>query len=190
MKVTIITDLLLYFAKFPQREGVLNMFNKGTSSTPGYSDLQQKVRALPTDNILDIKDYVFGANLEAVQQRITQLNGNYLFVDFGEMDFSRDRFSRDVDIMRMAVSVGTRLREFSSDLVEQALAFDRNMELLNMVRNQMLEDQKTHPWLKNISIDHTIVPMTSPQLHSVGWSLIYKREGYQTLTRQKTNRGV
>lgn len=190
MKTTIITDLLLYFAKFPQRKGVLDMFNKGSSDTPGYRELQEKVRNLPTNNILEIKDYVFGANLEAVRDRITKLSGNYLFVDFGEMDFSRDRFSRDADVMRMAVSVGTRLREFSSDLVEQALAFDHNMELLNKVRNQMLEDQQKHPWLKNISIDHTLVPLTAQPLHSVGWTMIFKREGYQSLTRQKINRGV
>ena len=188
MKTNIITETMLYFAKFPKREGVLDMFNKGSSDVDGYRQLKEKVEQLPTDCIMEIDDFVFGATLEAVSDRIRKLHNNYLFVDFGEIDFATDRWNRETDSMKMAVSVATRLTEFSSDLVEQALAFDRNLELLNDIRNKMIEDQKTHPWLKNISLSHTIVPLTSPQLQSIGWTMIFAREGFQSMTKQKTNR--
>lgn len=181
MNTSIITELMLYFAKFPKREGVLKMFNKGSSNIAGYSDLKQNIQTLPEHSLLDINDYVFGANLDAVRDRVNKIYNNYLFVDFGEIDFDRDRFNRESDTMRMAVSVGTRLKEFSSDLVEQALAFDQNLILLNAIRSKMKEDQKTHPWLKDISVGHTFTPLVAPQLFSIGWTMIFTRNGYESL---------
>lgn len=181
MNHSLITQLMLYFAKFPQREGVLKIFNKGSSNIAGYSDLRRSVNQLAVHSLLPIDDYVFGANLNAVRTRVTSIHSNYLFVDFGDIDFDRDRFSRESDTMSLAVSVGTKLKDFSSDLVEQALAFDHNLVLLNAIRTQMKEDQKTHPWLKDIEVGHTFVPLVAEQLFSVGWTMIFTRKGYESL---------
>ena len=42
-----ILELLKYFAKYPTKSGVLNLFKQGESSLSGYADLLSFVNALP-----------------------------------------------------------------------------------------------------------------------------------------------
>lgn len=42
----ILIDIFLYFARFPQRDGIYPLFNTGSSSVAGYSELEQKIRSM------------------------------------------------------------------------------------------------------------------------------------------------
>lgn len=185
MNTTIITELFLYFARFVQKEGVLNFFNLGASPDPAYEELKQKIEALPEHSLLGIQDYAFGANLQAVRERVNNIHDNYLFVDFGEIDCGVDRFNRFFDNSKLAVTVASRLTTFTGDLVTQAIAFDRNLQLISDVRNTMIRDQAAHPWLKDCSLSHTFVPFVSPELLSIGWTLMFSRDGYDSFAAKK-----
>lgn len=168
-----------------QKERGLNFFNLGASPDPGYKDLRQKIEAFPEHSLLDIQDYAFGANLQAVRERVNNIHDNYLFVDFGEIDCGVDRFNRFFDNSKLAVTVASRLTTFTGDLITQTIAFNRNLQLISDVRNTMIRDQAAHPWLKDCSLSHTFVPFVSPELLSIGWTLMFSRNGYDSFGTKK-----
>lgn len=178
----ILIDLFLYFARFPKREGIFPMFNTGTSEISGYTELRQLINVLPEHSLTKIENYIFGASFEAVMARVNNIasGSDYLFVDFGEIDCSTDKLNRMTDSARLAISVAYRLKSFSSDLIEQALAFSHAFNKLVFIRNKMIEEQRCYPWLKDISVSHTFVPFVSKEMSSVGWTLMFNREGYDS----------
>jgi hypothetical protein len=183
----LITDLFLYFARFPKREGIYPMFNTGTSSVPGYAELRQSINELSEHSLTDIKNYVFGTNLEAVLQRVNNINAgeDFLFVDFGEIDCNKDTSNRMTDSARIAINVAYRARNFSIDLIEQALAFSRTFDSLIAIRNKMFAEQRCIPWLKHISDEHSLVPFVSKEMGSVGWTMIFSRESFDSFRAKK-----
>ena len=52
MNGNIIINLFLYFARFPQRQGVLDIFNKDRSEIPGYDSLKSLVEAMTDAPVL------------------------------------------------------------------------------------------------------------------------------------------
>lgn len=175
-------DIFLYFARFPKREGIYPMFNLGASTIPGYAELREKVDLLSEYSITDIENYIFGANFEGVLSRVNNIEAgkDYLFVDFGEVDCDTDRFNRRTDSARLAITVAFRMKSFSSDLIEQTLAFGHALTKIIDIRNRMISDQQNHPWLKDISNNHTFVPFISSEMNSLGWSMLFNREGYDS----------
>lgn len=170
------------FARFPKREGIYIMFNAGSSTVPGYSELKQKVDDLPEHSMFDIKNFIFGANFEAVQARVNNIpsGDDFLFVDFGEIDCDVDGSNRQTDSARLAITVAYRVKSFSADLIEQSLYFSHALAKLADIRNSMIRDQRCHPWLKDISKSHTFVPFVSKEFSSVGWNILFNREGYNS----------
>lgn len=160
------------------------MFNVGESSIPGYDEIRQAVQALTEHSLTDIQYYVFGANIEAVAYRVNNMpaGSDYLFVDFGEVDCDTDRVNRMTDSVSMAITVAYRLKSFSVDLIEQALAFGHSLDSLVLIRNKMIEEQREHRWLKKISDKHTFVPFVAEEFSSIGWTLMFNREGYDSFT--------
>ena len=74
-----ILDLFSYFAKYPSREGVLSIFNNGSSSQAQYAELKETILAMPDPLIPAIQSYVFGQSFESVKARIDTLLGIYLY---------------------------------------------------------------------------------------------------------------
>lgn len=178
----LLIDIFLYFARFPKREGLFSMFNKGMSLVPGYSELQQALNDMSVHSITDIPNYIFGANFESVAMRVNNIESgkDFLFVDFGEIDCNVDRSNRNTDSARLAITVAYRIKSFSADLIEQTLYFTHALSKLIEIRNRMIQDQREHPWLKDISNDHTFLPFVSKEMTSIGWSLMFNRDGYDT----------
>jgi len=178
----IITDLFLFFARFPQHEGIYSMFNVGTSRVPGYNELRQAVDEMEQRNLTKIKHYVFGSDFEAVRTRVNNIpaGDDYLFVDFGEIDCATDSVNRKTDALRLAATVAYRLKDFSIDLVEQSLVFSHALQTLTGIRRIMIDEQCQHPWLKNLSKKHELAPFVSPEMSSIGWTMYFSREGFDT----------
>ena len=171
----IIIELLKYFAKMPEREGVLDVFANGRSTEDGYRELQRFVHLLSSPLVPGIQHFVFGQSLEAVKQRVNKVSGTYLFVDFGEFESSRDQRNSITDKQRLAVTVAKKMKN-SADIIEEVLASDRCLHLLNDVRACMLADSQKHSWLKMMSDTHSIIPFESKDLNSIGWTLMFDAE--------------
>jgi hypothetical protein len=177
---TILIDIFLYFARFPKREGIKPLFNVGNSNIPGYSELKQKIEEMPEHSLTNINNYIFAPNMDAIKARVNNICNDYLFVDFGEIECGTDSSNRMYDYARLAVTVAYRLSDFTSDLIEQALAFNSSLSKLAGIRNTMISDQRCRPWLKDISKNHTFIPFISKELSSVGWTMLFNREGYDS----------
>lgn len=173
----IILDLLKYFAKFPHKDGVLDIFYNGTSQYPQYLELKEYVTMLPEALVPEIQSLVFGSSLESVKARVNKISGTYLFVDFGEFSCNRDIRNSIEDSQRLAVTVAVKTSS-SADITEEAIASDMSLELLNQVRGCMLADsEQRERWLEQLSSDHTIVPFEATDLSSIGWTLMFDISG-------------
>jgi len=53
------------------------------------------------------------------------------------------------------------------------------------IRNKMITEQRGHPWLKDISNNHTFVPFVSPEMSSIGWTILFNREAYDSFEAKK-----
>lgn len=173
-----ILDIFTYFAQFPLQSGVLKMFNAGSSTHEAYATLKTAVKALPLkERIPGITDYVFGQSYETVKGYVDGLvDSTYLFVDFGEISSSRDSRNSIQDRFHLAVTIARKIST-TADLVEQAIVTDQTLALMDELQACMLADQQPHPWLKEINYTITISPFTSSELSSLGWSMVFYREG-------------
>ena len=177
----IILDLFLYFAKFPEQSGVLSLFNKGRSDTAMYSELKDKVTNLPIHSLnSSIQHYAFGVAFEAIQRRVSQLTGTYLFVDFGEIESQKPALTRQ-DSLSVAITVATKLSDYTGDLIEQTCASQTCLNQIVEIRNIMIKEQRERYFLKNISSSQTIVPFASKELSSLGWTIIFTTDGVDML---------
>ncbi len=171
----IILELLKYFARMPERQGVLDIFANGRSEDEGYHELIQYIQQLPAPLVPGIRYFVFGQSLEAVKQRVNKVSGTYLFVDFGEFESSRDQRNSISDKQRLAVTIAKKMKN-SADIIEEVLASDRCLSLINQVRAYMLAESQNQSWLKLMSDNHSIIPFESKELNSIGWTLMFEAE--------------
>ena len=64
-----ILNLLKYFARYPQKEGVASMFSNGASQFPQYSTLLEYVKNLPDPLMPELENLVFGQSYDDVKRR-------------------------------------------------------------------------------------------------------------------------
>lgn len=181
MNTSLLIELFLYYARFPARNAVNPLFNKGKSNIPGYDELQKAVDTLSEEPVLPkVDNYVFGPNFDAVSSRVNNMTGFYLFVDYGEIECATDNSNRFTDSARLAITVAYKLKEFSGDLVEQLIISDHCLSYLSLIRNRMIQEQRERCWLKDVSRSHTLTPFIARELSSIGWTMLFNREGYDT----------
>lgn len=170
-----ILDLFLYFAKFPQFEGVTRIASKGDSDMPGYAEILQHLESLTEHSIVpDIENYVYGQSLKDLETRIDRLVGTFLFVDYGEMNTSVDH-AQSVQVKeRLAITVAMKLGS-SSDALEQVIASDRTLRLLSTIYARLLFDVETGEFVyadRSAFGDAEFIPFVSSSLSSYGWTLM------------------
>jgi hypothetical protein len=165
-----ILEYLKYFAQFPSKKAVNDLFSNGRSKLPEYAELKKQIKELPDSVIPDITGYVFGQRFEDVKKRVDSLTGTYLFCDFGEISSSQNNIGSITDSHVRAVTVAAKIPD-SSDMVEVAIYSNRTLYMLNLIRAHMIKDARTHSWLKPITERQTIVPFVAPELQSLGWTM-------------------
>lgn len=181
MNTSLLIELFLYFARFPAHDAFNSLFNKGRSNIAGYDELYAALLARPEGPLVpEIGNYVFGPNFDAVSTRINNLNGFYLFVDYGEIECGTDSSNRMTDSARLAITVAYKLKEFSGDLMEQLLISDRSLAYIITIRNRMINEQRERYWLKDVSRNHTLTPFVARELSSIGWTMLFNREAFDT----------
>lgn len=179
---SLIKDLFFFFARFPQKQGVLSLFNQGRSETEGYDTWMDQVKALPDVPLMpDIKHFVFGVDESAVRARITALDDFFLFVDYGQIASEKNQIGSRIDSFYIAFTVAYPTRPTSTDLAERALQSDKALNLLCEMRCMMIAEEKCIPWLKNFEADHVITPWYSKDMPSFGWTAVIERQGTNLL---------
>lgn len=176
-----IQDLLLYFAKYLNRQVVLDTFRNGSSSDPDYDTLLARVNELPElGRITSIKHLAFGDSIDKVRRAINGFSGLYLFVDYGTIVSIRDRKESWSDTLSVAVTVAGKISD-QADLIEEQLLSDRTLAILNIIRAWMVADSSSYAWLQIMSDRHQMDPFVSPELKSIGWSLTFSVDAQDLL---------
>lgn len=166
-----ILSLFEYFAKFPAKEGVQELFTNGISDYPQYSVLLASIEALPATSLCpNIKHFIFGESIEKVKASIDKVTGIFMFIDYGSINSTENTPGSVNDRLQMAVTVASKVSN-SADLVEEAIASNESLLLLNIIRAHMLTDSSG--WLQYMHGSHTMDPFVSAPLCSIGWTLTF-----------------
>lgn len=175
-----LTDIMLYFAKFPLKAGTLKMFNKTSSETfSGYAALlAQFSQITPHSLITGLNDYVFGLDEASISRCISNVDGSYLFIDYGHITSDRDNYDRQNDKILLALTVATPLKQDSMDAVEQMMMAQRNLDMLLEIRDIMKADSRCNPFVQQLTFPHEITPFFSRELSdSSGWTMVFQKAG-------------
>jgi len=177
---TMMKDVFKLFAQFPQKEGVLAAFNKGTSDVNGYANLKTEIENLSEHTLIPaIKNFVFGVDEDAIREHITRFDSYYLFIDYGNIDSNVDNYNRREGSMYLAATVAIPINRGNYDMADQVLLTDETLGYLMQIRQKLIDSQKKHPWLKNLSDNHEISPFVARELNgSIGWTMTFRKEGY------------
>ena len=174
-------DIFLYFAKFPQKLGVLELFNREASDLyPDYATLKAEIEAMETHSLVPgIQEYVFGVNEDTVKARIQQLDGTYLFIDYGNILSANDEYDRTTEEILISLTVATPYQFEKLDMVEQVFMADSALEMLLQIRSQM-EAASECPFVKHLTFPTEITPFFARELSdSTVWTMVFKK---RTLT--------
>lgn len=174
-------DILVYFAKFPLKAGVQNLFQTVTSERASYAALKAQIDALTTHSLVPgITDFVMGLDEQAIKAQIANVTGSYLFVDYGHITSDRDNYQRQNDRILIAITVATPLAKDSMDLVEQVLLSDENLNRLLQIRDIMKADSVCTPFVQQLSFPNEITPFFARELSdSTGWTMVFQKTGIQ-----------
>ena len=170
-----ILNQFLYFAQYPSKEGVRAILTNGSSDFPGYSELVDALDNLPDmSRVPDIANYVYGQSFDELKQRIDNLVGSFLFVDYGEFNSLVDSRNSYEITQRIAITVARKMPD-RADAAEYMLASDSTLRLLSQVHAWMLADAEAGniEWLSRGELDkEEIIPFVATELSSIGWTLM------------------
>ena len=129
-----ISDLFLYFAKFPKRKGVTAMFTNGQSDFTDYQALLTALDEMEGEPLLpDIDNYIYGQDFDELKSRVEKIFGSWLFADYGEFTFSEDRTPGSLKCQQqLAVTVAMKLSD-RADMVERMIANDKTLGWVNTI---------------------------------------------------------
>jgi len=169
----------LYFTNFPDKSGVLELFNRSESDLyPDYAVLKTEIENLAVHSLVPgIKEYVFGVNFDSVKARIKELDGTYLFVDYGHIMTTEDDYERHSDDMLISLTLATPFKIEKLDHVEQVFMTDAALAMLMQIRAQMMADSE-FPFVKQLNFPTEITPFFARELSdSTGWTMVFKKSG-------------
>lgn len=173
-----ITDIIKYFSKYPERAGVLHMFVNSTSDMAGYNALKAYVQDLPEHGVIpDIQYMAVGQSMESLTGFLNSITGcvTYLLVDFGEINSSKNNKNTISDTMKMAVTVAMRVPD-GMDIIEESIASANTLELTNRLRAHLMRDSRDKvlgSWFDLFDGRHDLVPFVTKELQSIGWTIMF-----------------
>ena len=172
-----IFEILKYYAQFPNHSKVIEIFSKGRSELSEYVAIQEEIKSLSSSSRIQGLDYyIFGQSFDSVKQNVDRiLSGTYLFVEIGDIMSKRDQKNSIQDEVQMAVTIAAKSAEM--DLIEEAIQSKRTLAMLQQLRVAMTSDQRSTPWLKELSGSCQIRPFVAKEFASIGWTMMFERDG-------------
>jgi hypothetical protein len=176
---TILTPAFEYFAKYPKKEGMLNVFKRGTSPLPEYAEIKARLQTLdPHSLVPQITNYLFSVNDDALKKQVENINGTFLFLDYGGLNTNKDQLQRLNDTVEFGLIVAEKMKPEDSDSVEMIIRIEYMLVYIRKIREQMIADQKCSPFVKKLSFPHRIDPWYARDMsHATGWSMLFQQQG-------------
>jgi hypothetical protein len=183
MNADLLKTIFTYFAKFPEKAGVLKNFTKGTSGLyAGYDTLKSDITALaPHSLVPGITDFVFGSDMTSVIKRIEQISGIYLFVDYGNIyDYLLEPMKSETGEFVIAITVARKIQPDDIDAIEQLLLGDITLGMLTQIKDLARQDSNQNIFLKYLTFPNDFSPWFARDLfNSTGWTMTFKVKGAQ-----------
>lgn len=176
----LLREAFLYFAKFPILSGVISsMFRSGSVTTSGYNELNATLQLLSPNSLMpEILNFLFSSNEDKLKKEIEDTAGIFMLLDYGQLSSSQDGMMRKNDEFEMGIIIARKLKPDDYDMAETLLIQDELLNTVRKVREQMITDQKYHPWVKQLNFPHTISPWYARELcNATGFSMIFTRTG-------------
>lgn len=172
--MNLLHDALKYFAKFPQRTAVLEMFNKGVSSLPAYDALKAEIEGLPPGMhtlFPEIQGFIFDVTEDTVVEKVNNLSGIFMFVDYGD---ARTELFGPAKVRQhfftLALTIAQRVTPTDYDNIERLIISDDMHTLLHRVVAVMEKD--SNPFCKRITFPATATPeVARVNFQAIGWTV-------------------
>lgn len=172
----ILYNVFKYFSRFVSREALDRFFLASTGSE--YDELRDEVESLPNDRrIGQITDFIFGVDTAAVKQKISQVTGCYLFIDYSQITSSVDRLDVKTDAFHVALTVA-KPHPNDEDQFANMLGMDACMECMSKIRKTMRHDIDRDMHLEWLPYPATVSPFVAKDLsNSFGWTMEFDIKG-------------
>lgn len=122
-------------------------------------------------HLQDIDDFIFSISQEGVQQRIANVKGTFLFIDYSSIKSTVNQVDVKTDRFRVAVTVA-RPRPKDQDQATEMIWQDKMLDVISAIRRAMREDEQAAPSLWWMSFPSTIQPFHAPALeNAMGWTM-------------------
>ena len=181
IQTALLRDTFEYFAKFPDHTGVMKSFNLTESShfEEEYAAFKDRILSLEEHSIVPgIKDYVFGADEELAKNRIQDITGFYLFVDYGNLTIDRDQHRTKKEEFLIAITVAIPLKPESIDHVEAMLYADMTLDFIRQIEERMISDSRDNPYLQHLTFPNEITRFFARELqNSTGFTMLFSQQG-------------
>ena len=176
----LLREAFLYFCKFPSTTGILNsMFRNAKSSVTDYNTLRASITNLPDHELVpEILNFLFSSNEDKLKKEIENTTGIFMLLDYGQLSSAKDNLERKNDSFDMGIIIARKMKPDDYDMAEILLIQDELLNTVRKVREQMIADQKYHPWIKQLDFPHTIIPWYARELcNATGFSMMFSRTG-------------
>ena len=173
-----ILDAIKYFAKFPARAGVEKCFSSPDAAIPGYSDLQTYISSLPDPLMPDIGDFIFGMDEEKIAERIRNIEGYFMYVEYATIKGSSlDQFRKRSTDFNLAIIIGCHYNKRNIDNMGEALVMDKALTYIMQLSEYMkLDDALVCGNKRMLDGPLNIAPIPPFLLYqSYGWELSFSK---------------
>ena len=124
-----------------------------------------------------IEDFVFSISQEGVAQRIANIKGVFLFVDYSSITSSIDKVDVKTDRFHVAITVA-RPRPKDQDQATEMIWQDKMLDIISMIRKIMRHDIDTDASTWWLTFPTTIQPFHAPGLQNcMGWTMEFDITG-------------
>ncbi len=171
-----IVDVFKYFAKFPEKSAVLKVFNAGASDLSEYAALIEEINTSQTHSLFpDIKDFIFDVSLEEIMEKLSNIEGLFMLIDYGDVVSSENHLKRKTDSFSLALTVAYYLGNNDYDNAERLILSDKAWNYLEDIGQVMRED--SDPFIKRLQFPVSRSPEVSREfLGSVGWTMRFEMQ--------------
>lgn len=176
--MSILRDTFCYFTRFVPVAALEAVFR--LPSGDEHSELMKRTlgdfREDPR-RIDGIKDFIFSISQEGVQQRIANIKGVFLFIDYSSISSTVDRVDVKTDRFRVSITVACP-RQKDQDQATEMIWQDRMLDIISRIRRTMREDTGSAPSLWWLTFPTTIQPFHAPGLqNTMGWTMEFDITG-------------
>ena len=175
-----ITEDILYFAKFPAKAGVLENFKRTENVDPEYTALKTQVEALPDTSIIpEIEDYLFSVHEEVIENRIRNIKKYFLLFQYGIIRSpAHDRAGIRKTTLASSLIVARKISLKATDVADESIYLEKTLQYIVQIANQMRDDNKTlfcaPERFAESNID--IAPVEPGLLYGcIGWVMTFNR---------------